>query len=60
MDDFKTLKVFGKKPLDKKVAGQDKGHKAEVDAYLNAIKNGSPCPISLKISTLVCWQPSRH
>jgi len=48
MDDFKTLKVFGKKPIDKKIAGQDKGHKAEVDAYLNAIKNGIPCPISFE------------
>ncbi|HMT28654.1 MAG TPA: Gfo/Idh/MocA family oxidoreductase [Bacteroidia bacterium] len=48
LDDFKTLKIFGKKPVDKKVPGQDKGHKAEVDAYIAAIRDGKASPISFQ------------
>ncbi len=45
MEDFKSLTVFGK--TKKETSGtQDKGHKAEVAAFMHAIKNGSPAPIS--------------
>lgn len=45
MEDFKSLTVFGK--TKKESSGtQDKGHKAEVAAFMHAIKNGNPAPIS--------------
>ena len=46
LDDFKTLTTFdrGKRVVEK--AGQDKGHGAEVDAFLSAVKTGGETPIS--------------
>lgn len=45
MEDFKSLTVFGK--TKKENSGtQDKGHKAEVAAFMHAVKNGNPAPIS--------------
>ena len=45
LDDFKTLSVFGKSKSIHKQSSQDKGHKAELDAFLNSISKGSPAPI---------------
>ncbi len=46
LDDFKTLNSFGKARNTAKLSGQDKGHKAEVEAFLAAIKSGAACPIA--------------
>lgn len=44
VDDFKSLKIFGK--TKKEINGtQDKGHKKEVEEFMNAMKNGKPSPI---------------
>lgn len=44
IDDFKVLKLYGKK--EKIISStQNKGHKEEISAFLNAIKSGSPSPI---------------
>jgi predicted dehydrogenase/threonine dehydrogenase-like Zn-dependent dehydrogenase len=45
IDDFKTLKVFGKKTKKYTYKGQDKGHAAGVQAFLKSINDGEPCPI---------------
>jgi predicted dehydrogenase len=46
LDNFRTLKGYGWKGFKKmKLWQQDKGHSAEVAAFLNAIKNGDPSPI---------------
>ncbi len=58
LEDFKSLKVFGK--TKKENSGtQDKGHKAEVAAFMDAVKNGNPSPISfddLYTSTLATFK----
>ena len=46
--DFKELEIFGKKINKHKLLSQDKGHKNEVSAFLNAVKNGQPSPISFE------------
>jgi polar amino acid transport system substrate-binding protein len=44
VDDFKSLKIFGK--TNKEISRtQDKGHKAEVEAFMEAVKKGDPSPI---------------
>ena len=45
IDDFKTLEIFGNKIKTYKSKGQDKGHTAELKAFLESVKNGTPCPI---------------
>jgi predicted dehydrogenase len=46
LDDFRTLTTYvrGKRVVEK--AAQDKGHGAEVDAFLSAVKTGGESPIS--------------
>ncbi len=48
INDFKTLEIYGRSRKKEKMISQDKGHKAEVAAFLNAIKNGEPTPISFE------------
>ena len=50
IDDFKTLMVYGKDKKKYKFKGQDKGHAAEIDAFLNSIKKGGECPVSFNES----------
>ena len=45
IDDFQSLKVYGKSTTEKKSKGMDKGHAQEVAAFLHSIQTGSPCPI---------------
>lgn len=44
IDDFKTMTVYGK-DLKKETINQDKGHYAEVTAFLQTIRTGAPSPI---------------
>ena len=44
MNDFRELSSFGKNSVSEKGV-QDKGHKAEVRAFLEAVRNGQPSPI---------------
>jgi predicted dehydrogenase len=45
IDDFKELKVIGKSEKNYSSA-QDKGHRAEVDAFCGAIQKGEATPVS--------------
>ena len=47
MDDFRKISMIenGKKIIRKSNLGQDKGHKAAWQAFVNAVKNGSKSPI---------------
>ncbi len=51
IDDFKTLKVFGKKTKTYKY-NQDKGHANGVQTFLKSIKEGKACPIPFEESYL--------
>jgi len=58
MEDFKTLKTFGK-TKNESSGTQDKGHKAEVASFMQAIKSGKPSPISfdeIYLSTLATFK----
>ena len=44
MEDFKSLTVFGKSKKENS-GTQDKGHRAEVAAFMNAVKSGKTSPI---------------
>jgi len=45
--DFKSLKIYGEgKRIKKKLLSQDKGQKLMIDAFIDAIKEGKPSPIS--------------
>jgi len=46
IDDFKELTVYGAKGRRSTKGLQDKGHKAEIDEFINSINLGKPCPIS--------------
>ena len=48
IDDYKSLKIFGKKTKTMKYKGQDKGHANGVQAFLKSIKEGKPCPITFE------------
>ena len=50
INDFKELTVYGNKLVRKKYRNQDKGHKTEIESFLNAIKEGEPTPISFEES----------
>jgi predicted dehydrogenase/threonine dehydrogenase-like Zn-dependent dehydrogenase len=52
IDDFKMMKVYGKKIRKIKYKGQDKGHANCVQAFLKSIKEGLPCPIPFSESHL--------
>ncbi len=46
LDDFKSLTTYSRGRRTAEKSGQDKGHGAEVEAFLSAVKNGQVCPIS--------------
>lgn len=48
IDDFKTMRVFSKDEKKYKLKSQDKGHAAELSAFINAVKNGQPSPIKFE------------
>jgi len=52
IDDFRTLKVFGKKRYQKKSREQDKGHTKEIRAFISAIKLGQTSPVPFEESYL--------
>jgi polar amino acid transport system substrate-binding protein len=45
VDDFRVMEVFGEKKRKFKLKKQDKGHAAEVKAFIEALKEGKPSPI---------------
>lgn len=45
LDDFKELTIYGRSKKTEKLISQDKGHKNEVESFLNSIKNGEETPI---------------
>jgi predicted dehydrogenase len=47
LDNFQSASVWaGRKPSTKKARGTDKGQRAELEAFVKAVKTGSPMPIS--------------
>jgi hypothetical protein len=46
IDDFKSLRLYGKKAARARDGKQDKGHAAEMHAFAKAVKAGTPFPIS--------------
>ena len=46
IEDFRELRIMGPKGTRKEKGVMDKGHKAEVEAYIRSINEGTPCPIS--------------
>lgn len=46
LDNFKKLKVFGRKSFKKTLFNQDKGQSLMMSAFFDSILNGSPSPIS--------------
>ena len=48
VDDFKELVVYGSKKNKYKLMNQDKGHKVEVQRFVDAIKKGKSTPISFE------------
>ena len=46
LNDFKTLKLYGKSKKETKFKDQDKGHAACIQAFLEGVKNGIAAPIS--------------
>jgi predicted dehydrogenase/threonine dehydrogenase-like Zn-dependent dehydrogenase len=45
IDDFREMTVYGEKKKRSKLRRQDKGHAAELKAFVNAIEEGKPAPI---------------
>ena len=41
LNDFKTLKIYGKRAMSKKLCSQDKGQKYMMDEFIKSLKNGS-------------------
>ncbi|MBK7630206.1 MAG: hypothetical protein IPJ23_05830 [Ignavibacteriales bacterium] len=59
LDDFKELKIYGSKLKTIKIKKQDKGHAAEINMFINSLKNGLPSPIpfrDLYLSSLVTFK----
>ena len=59
IDDFKKLKIYGKKEKKYKLMNQDKGHSKEVELFLKTIKNGDSTPIPFEdiyLSTLATFK----
>ena len=46
IQDFKLMTLYSEKTSKYKLSKQDKGHAEEVRLFIEAIKNGKPCPIS--------------
>jgi predicted dehydrogenase len=59
LNDFKEVTIYGAgKPSSKKMMIQDKGQKIGVRLFLDAVKNGTECPIPVKeifSSSEVCF-----
>ena len=45
VEDFKEMSVYGSRNFRDKLRKQDKGHTAEIERFLSAIKQGQPTPI---------------
>jgi len=45
IDDFSSLKIYGKTAVTKNVKGIDKGHNSEVTNFLKNIETGKECPV---------------
>jgi predicted dehydrogenase len=48
LDDFRTVRVYRNgavKSWGGRLARQDKGHSAELSAFLDAVRNGRPSPV---------------
>jgi polar amino acid transport system substrate-binding protein len=45
LSDYKSLYIYGNKKSSYKSRKQDKGHRKEVELFLNAVKNGQVTPI---------------
>jgi predicted dehydrogenase/threonine dehydrogenase-like Zn-dependent dehydrogenase len=45
LDDFTRLDIFTSKKTTNKKLGQDKGHRREVEEFLDSVRNGKPAPI---------------
>jgi len=45
IDDFREMTVYGEKKKRSKLKRQDKGHAAELKAFVEAIEQGKPAPI---------------
>ncbi len=59
IDDFKTIKVFGKKEKKYSLINQDKGHSEEVKTFLKSVQEGVNTPISFNdiyISSLATFK----
>ncbi|MEO8398659.1 MAG: bi-domain-containing oxidoreductase [Ignavibacteriaceae bacterium] len=59
INDFKEMEIYSDKKEKVKLSSQDKGHKNEVELFLNSIKEGKPSPISFDdifISTLAAFK----
>lgn len=52
IDDFRSLRLFGKRTKTLKSKGQNKGHAEEVELFLKSIKEGRECPIPFQESYL--------
>ncbi|MFN8153411.1 MAG: bi-domain-containing oxidoreductase [Bacteroidia bacterium] len=48
IEDFRELKMLGPKGQRREKSVMDKGHKAEVDAFIRSVNEGTPCPISFE------------
>jgi polar amino acid transport system substrate-binding protein len=48
IDDFSKMQIADKSVKKMKLSGQDKGHKNEVEAFINSVKKGEPSPISFE------------
>jgi polar amino acid transport system substrate-binding protein len=54
LDDFHSLKLIsGGRKISRNISGQDKGHKNEMYAWVEAIKNCQPEPVSFEDSVIV-------
>ncbi|MCK4395666.1 MAG: bi-domain-containing oxidoreductase [Candidatus Marinimicrobia bacterium] len=59
VDDFKELRIYGKKVRRTRLLSQNKGHAKEVELFLKSIKNGEAQPIPFQeiyLSTLATFK----
>lgn len=59
VDDFKELRIYGKKVRRTRLLSQNKGHTKEVELFLKSIKNGEAQPIPFQeiyLSTLATFK----
>jgi len=61
IDDFRSITVYGKKKEARK-GTQDKGFDNEIEAFVNAIKNGdgAPIPVGELIETTIVTFTVEH